>query len=223
MKVPLISLDRFRLGTDGIGVTTLIAFWGCRLRCKYCLNPHCYETPPRVIVKTAEEIMNILKKDELYFRVTNGGATFGGGEPMFYSKFIIDLLELGAKNWNTTVETSLNCRREHVERLLPYVNSYIVDVKDMNSEIYESYTGRDNKDVIENLKYLVKQGKSKNILCRIPLIKDFNNSDDQKQSINILKDIGITNFNIFEYDTIVGNQKIKEYNTVANTFEKSSE
>lgn len=37
--VPLIGIARHRLTIDGEGVTTLVAFHGCPLRCKYCLNP----------------------------------------------------------------------------------------------------------------------------------------------------------------------------------------
>lgn len=36
--IPVIGVSRHRLGTDGNGVTTLVAFHGCNLRCKYCLN-----------------------------------------------------------------------------------------------------------------------------------------------------------------------------------------
>ena len=35
----LIGLSRHRIGVDGSGVTTLVAFHGCTLNCKYCLNP----------------------------------------------------------------------------------------------------------------------------------------------------------------------------------------
>ena len=35
----LIGISRHRIGVDGAGVTTLVAFHGCPLSCKYCLNP----------------------------------------------------------------------------------------------------------------------------------------------------------------------------------------
>ena len=44
-SVPFIGIDRHRLGIDGVGVTTLAAFHGCPLRCKYCLNHRCLEAP----------------------------------------------------------------------------------------------------------------------------------------------------------------------------------
>ena len=41
MSIPMIGICRHRLVTDGQGVTTLVAFHGCPLRCKYCLNAQC--------------------------------------------------------------------------------------------------------------------------------------------------------------------------------------
>lgn len=35
----IIGIARLRLSTDGDGVTTLVAFHGCPLHCRYCLNP----------------------------------------------------------------------------------------------------------------------------------------------------------------------------------------
>ena len=36
---PLFGLSRLRMGSDGQGVTTLVAAKGCPLRCKWCCNP----------------------------------------------------------------------------------------------------------------------------------------------------------------------------------------
>lgn len=41
---PVAAIARHRLTTDGQGVTTLVAFAGCPLRCRYCLNPHTLDT-----------------------------------------------------------------------------------------------------------------------------------------------------------------------------------
>ena len=46
--IPVIGVSRHRLGTDGNGVTTLVAFHGCKLRCKYCLNPEAIGSAERL-------------------------------------------------------------------------------------------------------------------------------------------------------------------------------
>ena len=200
-KVPLIGISRLRMNTDGHGITTLVAFHGCPLHCKYCLNPQCTNLAYNVIRLTSRQVLEILTKDELYFIGTKGGVTFGGGEPLLNTDFIKEVLDLGAKRWHTTVETSLNVPLSNLEKLLPYIDEYIIDIKDINPCIYKMYTGKDNKQVKENLIWLIERGKAKNITCRIPLIPQFNSNKDQLNSMNFLKSLGINRFDIFDYVT----------------------
>lgn len=143
--------------------------------------------------------MRVLQKDELYFIASGGGATFGGGEPLLHSSFILDILHQGAKRWHTTVESSLNVPFENIEPLIPFVDEYIVDIKDMNPLIYESYTGKNNDLVKSNLERLVNDGVGNRIVCRIPHIPDFNTSEDQNQSQRELREMGITRIERFNY------------------------
>lgn len=189
------------MGTDGHGVTTLVTFHGCPLRCKYCLNPQCLREDSKVLMRSPEEIMDVLRKDELYFRATGGGVTFGGGEPLLQAEFIKEVLDLGARQWHTTIETSLNVPQSKLEVLLPYIDEYIVDVKDMNPETYKSYCSKSNDLVKSNLQWLIDMGKAAHITCRIPLIKDFNTPEDQQKSRLELEAMGITRFDIFTYIT----------------------
>ena len=36
----------------------------------------------------------------------------------------------------------------------PYIDSFIIDIKDMNPAIYQAYTGKPNRQVIDNLVWL---------------------------------------------------------------------
>jgi pyruvate formate lyase activating enzyme len=210
-KTRVLGISRLRMGTDGHGITALVAFQGCSLRCNYCLNPDSLKDSEKVKRMLPEEVMEEVRKDELYYIATNGGITFGGGEPLLNSQYIKDILELGAKEWNVTVETSLNVPRSHLELLLPYIDEYIVDIKDMNTQIYESYTGKGNSQVKENLKWLVEQGMAERILCRIPLIPNYNNASDQENSKKELSEMGITRFEMFNY--IITKECCKSKNT----------
>lgn len=84
----IIGISRHRLSTDGDGVTTLVAFHGCPLRCRYCLNPQSLSDGERFRFYTPEELYAETRIDELYFIATNGGVTFGGGEPSLHTHFI---------------------------------------------------------------------------------------------------------------------------------------
>lgn len=198
---PLIGISRMRIGTDGPGVTTLVAFHGCPLRCKYCLNPQCNEPDGVKETLSAEALCNRVKKDELYFLATKGGLCFGGGEPLLHAEFIAEVMELGAKKWHTTIETSLNVPREKLEILLPYIDHYIIDIKDMDLFRYLSYTGATNDLVVSNLKWLVEQGKANDAKIRVPLIYKYNTKRDRLHSVEALKEMGFSQFDLFTYKT----------------------
>lgn len=202
-KVPLIAIARHRLSTDGEGVTTLVAFHGCPLRCEFCLNPQSICTEEEGVWKYYDprQLYDEVKKDELYFLATGGGITFGGGEPYLRSHFISAFRALCGPQWSLTLETSLNVPREWVEKLLSVVNSYIVDIKDMNELIYHNYTGQSNARVIDNLRYLAQQGKAEQITVRIPLITSYNTEEDREESISRLKEMGFSHFDLFTYRT----------------------
>ena len=88
LTTSLLGISRLRIGTDGDGITTLVAFHGCTLGCRYCLNPQCKKPNAKVRKVTPEEVIEELKNDEIYFVATKGGVTFGGGEPFLNNLFI---------------------------------------------------------------------------------------------------------------------------------------
>ena len=71
----LIGRSRHRIGVDGTGVTTLVAFHGCPLNCKYCLNPQALSASGVWKSLSSEELFKIVRQDDLYFRATNGRIT----------------------------------------------------------------------------------------------------------------------------------------------------
>ncbi len=198
-KTPFISISRHRIQTDGDGVTTLCGFFGCPLRCKYCINPHSFSDTTKVIKLTPQELYERVKIDDLYFVATNGGVTFGGGEPLLYPEFISEFRTICGDRWRICAETSLNVSRESVEIAASVVDHFFVDIKDTDEAIYKSYTGKSNDIVLENLKYLVSHIKPERITARIPLIKGYNNEENRIKSVELLKKFGIKKFDMFEY------------------------
>lgn len=197
---PFIGISRHRLATDGQGIRTLVAFHGCPLSCKYCLNPSCLDSSSdKIQYKTSEEIIKILRKDALYFLATKGGVTFGGGEPLLHAEFIKEVIENSTEHIDITLETSLNIPRKNIEVILPYVQEFIVDIKDMNPQTYRAYTGRENTQVKQNLEWLIQEGHADKIICRIPYIPEYNDNSAQEESIRELKQMGITRFHKFNY------------------------
>lgn len=198
-KARFIGVNRHRIATDGDGVTSLVAFHGCPLRCRYCLNPHSLVNPEKRKVYSPREVFEMTRVDELYYLATNGGVTFGGGEPALNPRFIKEFRDLCGPVWKLNIETSLNVPKANIETILPVVDTLIIDIKDMNPEIYRAYTGCDNLSVIENLCYIVAQGRQDDCVIRIPLIPGYNNEADRSSSREALEAIGFTRFNLFNY------------------------
>ena len=201
MTVPLIGICRHRLVTDGQGVTTLVAFHGCPLRCKYCLNPQCLRSDGAWRQMTVQEILDEVMVDDLYFKATNGGITFGGGEPLLRSDEIVAFCKQCPREWKIYVETSLNVEQQAVEAVAPFVDHYYIDVKDMNPEIYRRYTSLDNHRVLENLQWLAGHIDLEKVTIRLPHIPDFNTQEDRDKSQKQLEAMGFKDFDGFEYIT----------------------
>ena len=200
-KAHIIGICRHRLTTDGEGVTTLVAFHGCPLRCKYCLNPQSLTNPQQHTSHSASSLYEATKIDALYFIATGGGVTFGGGEPCLQADIITQFRNLCGKEWLLTLETSLNVAPQQFASLIPIIDRFIVDIKDMNPDIYQHYTGRDNKNVIANLQQLIDNNRQDDTIIRIPLIPQFNTTADQEKSQTQLKAMGFNRFDIFTYTT----------------------
>ena len=196
----IFGISRHRLTTDGEGVTTLVAFSGCPLRCKYCLNKASWE-PDKGRLYTPEQLFEEVKIDQLYFLATKGGITFGGGEPLLQVEFIKEFRELCGTQWQIVAETCLNVPFKNLQALDPILDGYIVDIKDMNPDIYKLYTGKDNDVVKSNLRWLVENGKVDHITVRLPLIPNFNTEEDRQNSKRELESMGITKFDLFTYRT----------------------
>ena len=194
----IFGISRHRLTTDGEGVTTLVAFCGCPLRCKYCLNKTSWDMD-KGRDYTPESLFEEVKIDQLYFLATHGGVTFGGGEPLLQVDFIKAFRALCGPQWQILAETSLNVPFEHVQTLDAVLDGYIVDIKDMNLDIYKAYTGKDNTLVLSNLQWLLQHGEPKRIMVRVPHIPEFNTDENVARSIERLRAMGVVNIDEFNY------------------------
>lgn len=199
ITAPFIAVNRHRLATDGEGVTTLVAFHGCPLRCRYCLNPQCLQVDGVWRRLTPGELYSEVEIDDLYFIATGGGICFGGGEPLLYPDFIRTFSKLMNPEWNLTVETSLNVPLENIKTIAALVQMWYIDIKDFSPTIYNAYTGKDNTQVIRNLVWLAANGYADKVILRLPLIPDYNTEEDRLLSQQRLEALGFAHFDKFTY------------------------
>lgn len=195
---PLLNCSRLRIGSDGLGVTTLIAGAGCPLRCRWCINKRLLREAPSHPV-TAEELYDLVKIDDLYFRATGGGVTFGGGESLLHAAFIKRFKELLPAEWKVNAETSLAVPQEQLDSVIDAVDLFIVDCKDMDPDIYQKYTGSSGTMMSNNLRYLAETVDPDRVYIRIPLIPGYNTEEDRQRSLEELRELGFSRFDLFEY------------------------
>lgn len=195
MKAPIFAISRLRMGTDGSGITTLVTFMGCPLKCKYCLNQKCHEAVYEadgktlrngIMLLTPQELYDLVKIDNIYFQSTGGGICFGGGEPTLYKDFIVEFKKICGDKWKITLETSLRCSYNTIKDLSPVVDHWIVDIKSMNPYIYEEYTGV-MSGILQHLSSIQKLVPQEKITVKVPHIPGFNDDEDLDSDIDEIK------------------------------------
>ena len=188
IKAPIFGISRLRMGTDGPGITTLVTFMGCHLKCKYCINPKCHEpiyeadgTTLRkgVLMLTPRELYDRVKIDNIYFQATGGGICFGGGEPGLHYEFIQEFKRICDPTWKLTIETALGYpNRKALPALSKIINTWIVDMKDLSDTA--DYVGIEGhfENAWQQLGSLRHLGLSdKEIIVKIPYIPGFQQAE----------------------------------------------
>jgi pyruvate formate lyase activating enzyme len=203
MRVPIMSISRHRLGLDGDGVTTLVAFYGCNLRCKYCINPECFKEPDESKYFTPQQLLDKLMQDDVYFRSTGGGITFGGGEPGLYADFIKEFHRICPPQWMIRIETALQFFYQKIGPLAHIVDEWIVDLKTAEEVSYREYTGGEYMQAVKNLHNLFYYYnlKKERFKIRIPIIPGYTTRQQAEETMRVLRRHGFTRFDIFEYVT----------------------
>ena len=152
-----------------------------RERCKAC--GRCAQVCNAQALAMAGELMSIdrlidiLEEDRSFYEVSNGGVTLSGGEPFVQHGFTIELLKRCKEaGLHTAVDTSGAVRWEVIEPSLPYVDLFLYDLKQMDSEKHKEVVGRSNELSLANLKRLDQAGAS--IEIRMPIIPTINDDND---------------------------------------------
>lgn len=150
-----------------------------RTKCTNCLA--CVEQCPSDAIKqwgremSVEECMKEILKDKSYYSRSGGGVTVSGGDPILQSDFVSELLKkCKEEEINTCFESSFYGEWEDVEKILPYADLVISDIKHMDTVIHKKHTGVNNDKILRNLKRLSK--KNIDVILRIPVIPNVNDS-----------------------------------------------
>jgi pyruvate formate lyase activating enzyme len=125
---------------------------------------------------TVEEVLRVILKDKTFYENSDGGVTFSGGECMLQIDFLEEILKECKKNGiHTAVDTAGHVPFEKFERILPYTDLFLYDIKAFDEELHVKCTGASNRIILENLKYLDSIKKA--IEVRIPLVPEYNSTE----------------------------------------------
>ncbi len=157
---------------------------GDRQRCFACgaCARQCPENARRLYGRsyTAEELFEIIRSDQPYYDATGGGVTFSGGECMLYPDYVADVARQCHRNGiSVAVDTAGCVPYASFEKVLPYVELFLYDIKCLDPILHKSGTGKENDLILRNLELLRKTGKQ--ILIRVPVIPGFNEGGEIKR------------------------------------------
>ncbi len=125
---------------------------------------------------SADELLPKLLEDRDFYETSGGGVTLSGGECLMQGDFCEEILRLCKENsLNTAVDTCGYVKREVLDKVIPYTDTFLYDVKAYSEETHIKCTGRSNKIILENLFYLDSRGKR--IEVRIPYVPDYNSHE----------------------------------------------
>jgi len=123
------------------------------------------------------EVTSQIEKDVIFYDESGGGVTFSGGEPMMQVDFLLTLLNrCRAEGIHTTVDTTCHAQPAPMKRVAEAADLLQCDIKHMDSEVHERYTGVPTNLILANLKALAQAGKA--IVIRVPVVPGFNDSDE---------------------------------------------
>lgn len=184
-------------------VTDYLLCDSCGLCEIYCVN-----SARQLVGKDYEvdELVKEILKDQVIFEESNGGVTFSGGEPLMQSDFLAEVMKkLKQKNIHIAVDTSGFTLFENIEKIIPYVDLFLYDLKIADNQKHIEYTGVSNKLIIENLIQLSKHAVEINL--RMPMISGINTTpSDIKGILDIIHDIKISRINLLPYHHLSGNK-----------------
>lgn len=206
-KFSVLAINRHRMKVDGRGVTTLVALSGCPLSCPYCINAKVLKNTVKTEEISPQELVQRLAIDHCYFVYTGGGVTFGGGEALLHSRQIVDFAQVCPTEWKINIETSLNVDADLLKPLLTDRFCFIIDIKAVQPDIYLTYTGQKNEQVLHNLEKIAECMPRENYVVKIPVIPDYSNRTDAEHSAAILHEMGIPTENIVIFPYLKENQE----------------
>ncbi len=159
-----------------------------------------------------DDLFYEVEKDKVYYTKSGGGITVSGGEPTQQPDFIERFLKKCKENGiSTALDTCGYTNKKVYEKILPYVDLILLDIKEINPEKHEKFTGVSNQRILENAIWMAKyvREKNKKMWIRTPLIPKYTATDE---NIN-----GIGEFIVKKMDNIPDRWDLLAFNNLCTS------
>jgi len=158
-------------------------------------------------VWTLDEVMKNILQDKMFFQISGGGVTFSGGECMLQIDFLESLLKrCRQEGIHTAVDTAGHVPWEYFEKILPYADMFLYDVKCYSPQLHKEGTGVSNERILNNLQKLSKCFHG-DIIIRIPVIPGYNmDTEEMKKIADFLKSIRHSKVELLGYHKLGENK-----------------
>lgn len=145
--------------------------------CGKCV-PACPANARELAGKTvsASEVMETVLKDKKYYATSGGGVTLSGGEPLLQSDFAAEILKKAKTNGlHTAIETAGHVNWSVFEKVLPFLDLILYDIKAIDEATHFRCTSVSNKLILENAEKLKKRPVK--LLFRMPVVPAYNDKE----------------------------------------------
>lgn len=193
---------------DGPGIRVVIFMQGCPLRCLFCHNPDTWNKKSDKLM-TSKEIVDEIRKYRPYIEM-GGGVTFSGGEPLFQSEFLLEMLKMCKKSGiHTCIDTSgTGYDKKYLDDILKYTDLVLLDIKAIEEESYKKMTGK----TIEEFEFFISRLNNK-VWIRQVIVPGINDTEEYilklKEYIKKIKNI--EKIELLPYHAL-GKEKYKKLN-----------
>ena len=125
-----------------------------------------------------EAVFREVRKDKAFYETSGGGVTVSGGECMLYPDFVAELLDKCKKDGiGTAVDTAGNVPFGSLEKVIPFTDIFLYDIKCVTPEAHKKFTGVVNNRILDNYKLLISLGKR--VIVRVPMTTECSANDEE--------------------------------------------
>lgn len=147
---------------------------------------------------TEEKLLPALLEDKEFYESSGGGVTLSGGECLLHADFCAALLRALKENGvRTAVDTCGFVSREAFDKVIPYTDVFLYDIKAIDPAVHKRCTGVENGRILDNLRYLDSLGKK--IEIRIPYVPGYNDGEIGKIADFVKTLSSVTGVRVLKY------------------------